>query len=185
MICVVSPWPRKLARPFSPKQQKNIVTGPDSTRDADLLFEPAHSLPLGIVIQRTLVHSKKGQIRLTVHNLSDDTVQLRPRHKLGILSPAAIAKVQLIESDSPLNAPDVHGIDLSRIKEDPLATKQETEAIKKLVENNADVFAWTEDQMGCTDLLKHRIVLTTDTPIAQPYRRIPPVTAERSERPFR
>ena len=28
--------------------------------------------------------------------------------------------------------------------------------------------------MGCTDLLKHRIVLTTDIPIAQPYRRIPP-----------
>ena len=151
-----------------------IVTGPDSTRDADLLFEPAHNLPPGIVIQRTLVHSKKGQIRLTAHNLSDDTVQLRPRHKLGILSPAAIARVQLIEGDSPLNAPDVHGIDLSRIKEDPLATKQETEAIKKLVEKNADVFAWTEDQMGCTDLLKHRIVLTTDTPIAQSYRRIPP-----------
>ncbi|KAK3768943.1 hypothetical protein RRG08_060379 [Elysia crispata] len=28
--------------------------------------------------------------------------------------------------------------------------------------------------MGCTGLLKHRIVLTRDTPTAQPYRRIPP-----------
>ena len=31
-----------------------------------------------------------------------------------------------------------------------------------------------EDQMGYTDLLKHRLVLTTYTPIAQPYRRISP-----------
>lgn len=68
----------------------------------------------------------------------------------------------------------IPGVDLSRIYEDPLATAEETEAIRKLVAENADVFAWSDDQMGCTGILKHRIVLTTDVPTAQPYRRFPP-----------
>ena len=47
-------------------------------------------------------------------------------------------------------------------------------AIKRLVEKRADVFSWSDDQVGCTGLLKHWIMLRTDTPVAEPYRRIPP-----------
>ena len=84
--------------------------------------------------------------------------------------------MNLIESKIDFNGNNYDGVtevDLTRILRDPLATKEETDAIGKIVEKNADVFAWSDDQMGCTGLLKHRLVLTTDTPTAQPYRRIP------------
>ena len=86
--------------------------------------------------------------------------------------------MNLVESKIECNGSNYYDgvtvVDLTRILRDPLAAKGETEGIRKIVEKNADVFAWSDDQMGRTGLLKHRIVLTRDTPTAQPYRRIPP-----------
>lgn len=42
----------------------------------------------------------------------------------------------------------------------------------------ADVFAVRDEDLGYTDRVKHEIHLTDDTPVAQPYRRIPPTLFE-------
>jgi RNase H-like domain found in reverse transcriptase/Reverse transcriptase (RNA-dependent DNA polymerase) len=47
-------------------------------------------------------------------------------------------------------------------------------ALEKLLQEFTDVFAWTDDQLGFTDKIKHSIPLTSDIPVALPYRRLPP-----------
>ena len=42
----------------------------------------------------------------------------------------------------------------------------------------SDVFAKSEDDLGCTHALQHRIRTTDDTPVTMPYRRIPPTQME-------
>ena len=44
----------------------------------------------------------------------------------------------------------------------------------EMLRRHADVFAWSEDGLGFTDLVQHRIILHSDVPIAEPYRGIPP-----------
>ena len=134
---------------------------------------------------------KRGRIFLMTYNLSDVLIHIHSRLKLGCLSPARPASVNLVQSQANTATPayrvsvnlvqsqantaysSVSGMDLNRISQDLLSTEKEREAIKRLVENNADVFSWSDDQVGCTGPLKHWITLRTDTPIAQPYRRIP------------
>ena len=144
--------------------------------NATYLFEPSKGLPPDLVIQRTLVTPSKGVIYLKAYNMGGDVIRVRPRQKLGILSPAKPATVNLIvENETQTNVSGtVPSFDLNRLQQDPSAPEEERKAIRRLVEANADVFSWSDDQMGCTGLLKHRIVLTTDTPTSQPYRRIPP-----------
>ena len=36
------------------------------------------------------------------------------------------------------------------------------------------MFAWSDDDLGSSDLVQHKIIHHTDVPIAEPYRRIPP-----------
>ena len=47
-------------------------------------------------------------------------------------------------------------------------------ALLQLLAKNSDVFAWTDLDLGYTEAVKHRIPVTSEVPIAQPYRRIPP-----------
>ena len=107
-------------------------------------------------------------------------IRVRPRQKLGILSPAKPATVNLtVENDTQTNASGmVPTFDLNRLQQDPSAPEEERKAIRRLVAANADVFSLSDDQMGCTGLLKHRIILTTDTPTSLLYRRIPPSTLQ-------
>ncbi|GFS23840.1 Pol polyprotein [Elysia marginata] len=152
------------------------VTGAQ-VNHTSVLFEPSSDLPPGLVIQRTLVSSSNGVIHLTAYNISNGVIQIRPRQRLGTLTPAKPVVVNLVQTDydeQEHSLIGVSGFDLSRIQLDPSAPPEERKAIERLVKDNADVFSWSDDQMGCTGLLKHKIVLTSDIPTAQPYRRIPP-----------
>ena len=100
------------------------------------------------------------------YNLSDDVIHIHSRLKLGCLSPARPASVNLVQSQANTAYSSVSGVDLNRISQDSLSTEKEREAIERLVENNADVFSWSDDQVGLTGPLKHWIVLRTDTPVA-------------------
>ena len=46
--------------------------------------------------------------------------------------------------------------------------------LEALIREYSDVFAWTDTELGFTDLIHHKIVVTDETPVAQSYRRIPP-----------
>ena len=53
-------------------------------------------------------------------------------------------------------------------------TKEEREQLAALLRKQAGLFASTEDDLGYTDQVKHKIRMQDDTPVTLPYRRIPP-----------
>lgn len=61
------------------------------------------------------------------------------------------------------------GVDLSHL----VCTAKEWEQIRDLFQRHVKVFA-KEGEVGLTDCIKHRINTVDDTPVKQPYRRVPP-----------
>ncbi|GFN82819.1 Pol polyprotein [Plakobranchus ocellatus] len=51
---------------------------------------------------------------------------------------------------------------------------EEKTALHSFLLRNLDIFSWTTLDLGYINAVKHNISVLADTPIAQPYRRIPP-----------
>ena len=63
---------------------------------------------------------------------------------------------------------------LNTLQIDPGLTPSQHARLKDVLRRHADCFAWSDSELGYTDQVRHEIILTDDTPISQPYRRIPP-----------
>ena len=61
-------------------------------------------------------------------------------------------------------------IDLSGLQDDPRALDK----ARAIFDWHVGVFASSEDDLGCTDAVKHRISTSDDRPVAQPYHRVAP-----------
>ena len=57
-------------------------------------------------------------------------------------------------------------------------TENERNMANELFRRYADVFAKSDDDLGCTDIIRHRIRTVDDAPVTTPYRRIPPSQLE-------
>ena len=53
-------------------------------------------------------------------------------------------------------------------------TENERNMANELFRRYADIFAKSDDDLGCTDTIRHRIRTVDDVPVTTPYRRIPP-----------
>ena len=61
-------------------------------------------------------------------------------------------------------------LDLSGMQDDPRALDN----ARAIFDRHLCVFASSEDDLGCTDAVKHRISTSDDRPVEQPYHRVPP-----------
>ncbi|MCG8113688.1 MAG: RNase H-like domain-containing protein, partial [Candidatus Thiodiazotropha taylori] len=128
--------------------------------------------------------SLKGQhttvrVPVRVCNLSARTIEIPPKSIL-----CSLTKVNVVDSwtpdpsrkqehesyDSPSNL-NVQ-IDTNNLSEDELVEA------KQLLNKWSGVFSTGPTDLGKTDLIKHHIKLTDDTPFKEPYRRIPPAMYE-------
>ena len=57
-------------------------------------------------------------------------------------------------------------------------TSDKLQQVTELFSRHANVFAKSDDDLGCTKAVQHRIRTTDDTPVVMPYRRIPPTQLE-------
>ena len=57
-------------------------------------------------------------------------------------------------------------------------SEEEKLKFRDIIIRNIDAFAQTEEDVGCTSAIHHRINLIDDVPVSQPYRRIPPAQLE-------
>ena len=48
------------------------------------------------------------------------------------------------------------------------------DALKQLIIDNNDVFALSDEELGCCDITEHKIIVDDPTPFKEKYRRIPP-----------
>ena len=134
-----------------------------------VLIEPVNGAPPGIVTVQAVSYPSKGYLPVTLMNPTDEDILIPPKTKIGLIEPASVANVSVVTEDSKSVE-----VDFSKFPLGGDLSPEERSNLEALVTANSDVFAWSEDQLGLCDLLQHRIVVTSDQPTAQPYRRLPP-----------
>ncbi len=158
-----------------------------------LLLEPGSApLPGGLIPMPTLVSPQSRVFPVQVVNFSQEDVWLPPKVRLGLLTHCQCAEsdacevrfqrisadheeVRIDQRDKPMSDSDQSNL-LSRLHIG--GTPEQQAKLGVLLMKHADVFAVRDEDLGYTDRVKHEIHLTDDTPITQPYRRIPPTQFE-------
>ena len=135
----------------------------------DMIVEPIEGAPQGIILIQSLTRCDRGTVNVGIANPTDFDVIIPSRAKIGLLQPARQTTVDLCVASTGTSLKGLINLDIN-------SNLEETEkgALESLLQENQDIFACRDDELGCTDLLQHRITLSSDKPIAQPYRRIPP-----------
>ena len=160
------------------------VTGPHPSAAGQFIVEPLPVLIKGAVFAVPVrVEASAGRLTTLLVNAGDTATVLRRNTVVGLLS----------KEDPCLNlAATSYGIDVTLsdtadIGGCPAPPSQALEAmiagcvtgshrvdLRHLLAEHNDLFAWSEMDLGYTDKVHHRIPVTTDVPVSQPYRRLPP-----------
>ena len=160
-----------------------------SEGDATMLLEPGNTpLPSGLMIVPTVISSNSHIFPVQVINFSREDVWLSPKTRLGILSQCQCVegdpcevKFQRISANHEeviINRKDGQGSDndiqtlLDRLHLG--GTPDQQAELRAILMKYADVFAVNDEDLGYTDRVKHEIPVVDETPVSQPYRRIPP-----------
>ena len=177
-----SPLPSRIAKtlrqPTSipPHTTKFVpVSGPNPDLPHDVCVENCQLTPPGLVLMNSFSTSTAGVALVAVANITPEHIHIPGRCKIGLISQATVTQVNLVNAIDTNVYTSSHDEDkFMRIDTNAEMDPSDRKKLRDFLKANEDCFAWTDDDMGCTDLLKHTITLTTDTPVAQPYRRIPP-----------
>lgn len=158
-------------------------------RDTTMLLEPGNTpLPSGLVVVPTVVSPNSHVFPVQVINFSQEDVWLPRKVRLGSLSPCEYVEGDPYEVKFQRISANHEEVTLSR-KEgqvsdcDPQGfldrlhlggTQDQQAELRKLLLKYVDVFAVQDEDLGYTDKVKHEIPVIDETPVSQPYRRIPP-----------
>ena len=165
-----------------PANTEISITGTtnQSFHDCTVLVEAADvSVPEGLVIIPSVDKIRQGTIRCRVMNFSNCDLNLN--------KPTQIAQVTTCEVLCPnidVTATDEGGVLISIDNQDQQnamldfdkskMTKREQRQINKLFSDYNDIFSVDRNDLGYTERVEHHIHTTTDIPVKQPDRRIPP-----------
>ena len=160
------------------------VTGPNDTSTA--LIAEQHSMQLagGLILVPTLVSCERSRRYVRLLNLGKVDVTLRGHTPICMLRP--IVEVEsgdgvafttqgstqtiTVEPTAERRRDDAHTTTPTRRE----SSEQQEVRLQQLLNRHRRVFADGDDKVGYTDLVQHRIRLTDDIPVVQPYRAIPP-----------
>ena len=76
--------------------------------------------------------------------------------------------------DRPPGVVDTREVLTSTLEVGPHVTAEQVAQLRDLISRNERAFARDDDDLGYTDLATHTIRTTTEVPVRQPFRRIPP-----------
>jgi len=109
----------------------------------------------------------KEEIQVHIANVTTQTLVVQPRATLCELQPVTI-------QDLPAGRPiDTDVLDQIEMDKDGL-TREEITQGTGLILKFKDIFSKADDDLGHSDMVKHRIDLEDDRPFKQRHRRIPP-----------
>ena len=117
-------------------------------------------------------HKMNGPITVRVSNITTRTICIPPKAIVCEIQPVTLENNPQPSSEEITNILDQMEITKSNLTED-----QFQQGIQ-LITSFMDIFSKTDDDVGHTDTVKHRIDLTDDKPFKQRYRRIPPSAYE-------
>ena len=154
-----------LIRSFSNLQDGRVEVAVINPTDEDLW------LPAKTTV--ALVSSAKKNPQVNVVSQTDE-----PKTELGGVKDAADERAEMRVGDPGKNPAGSSGsskeLDWKRVTINPELEPTQVSKLRHLLEENEDLFAWTDRDLGYTNLIEHEIHLTEEHPIAQPYRRLPP-----------
>ena len=171
-------------------ESANIIIPPNSNMviqgyiDKEVPYQPTCALlqstsgsviPTDFDIAPSVVnYDYNGDKRVDVNiaNVTTRSIKVTPRSLLCEIQPVTIEEVQ-----SPPQQPCHDLLDLVKISDDNLWTTEQ-EIAKDILLQNKDIFSMGETDIGHTDRVQHKILLTDDIPFKQRHRRIPPSMIE-------
>ena len=146
-----------------------------------------HTPVRDIFLLPAVVRVEKGIATVPIVNPTNEDIVVPARTRLGLASSNFTENPSICTQSTSRGSASQAGdecrggqgypeatVDLSAITFGADLKPEEKSALEQVIRENADVFAWSEDQLGCTHVVKHTIPLTDNTPIAQRYRRLPP-----------
>ena len=163
--------------------------GPTSSDDPVMIQHLVYNehLPRGVMDVDTLTSKKNGMYPVHVANLGQTDVWLNKGVRVGM-----IKEVDVIcdsDSDTCIEEMGVNeifvrrqevvcvGKDWEGIKLPEVDTSRfdetESEKIRNFLKRHASSFP-REDEIGFSDTVRHKVNTYDDSPVSQPYRRIPP-----------
>ena len=141
----------------------------------DLLFEPDFKSlePYGVTAQESVLSAtEQGEMVLAIENYQGITAHLEVGMHLGMAKPTEVIAVDsessLQEVDPSVSA-SVNAVENSSTRMEQLfcSLTPEVERLKTLIANFSDVFALSDGELGCTDVLQHPIDTGDHPPIKQ------------------
>ena len=118
--------------------------------------------------------SKTVKVPVRVCNLSACAIEIPPRSLLCALTDVSVVDTWTPDLSQKKESKSTASTDLDvDIDEDSLTPDQVSKA-KSMINQWSEIFSKGPTDLGKTDLVKHSIKLTDETPFKEPYRRIPP-----------
>ena len=180
--------------PANSVQNVRVACG-DKGLSSMMMIEPAANPPRrGVFMLPAVSDVLEGTVIVPIANTTEKDIILPQKTFLGRATSGFVEKVSLTVNStdvgSSCQAPDEKGGEpcanrpgggegYSQLNESGISFNEnllayQHRALQDLVVSNRDVFAWSDDDLGYTDLIKHRIHLLDERPVAQPYRTLPP-----------
>ena len=140
------------------------------------------SLPSGVMVSPCLADLKNGATSLQVRNYTGMPVKLHKRARVAEMHTADVytpdTAMHFEEDKNSWNlclGKDTEDEHLAHINiGDVELSSDEYEQLWQLLHKHKNVFSMNEDDLGYTDIIKHRILTTDEVPIKLQDRRIPP-----------
>ncbi len=136
-----------------------------------------------LVVLNTLVRPS-SPFCVRVANLTNDDLWIQPRTRIGVLH--AVSNIEssvefkrVSVNEEIVTVRNIESTSIPDVAEDiehpcnGLSPEQQ-EKLDTLLNKHASVFSKSDDDIGYTEVVKHRIRTEDDIPVTQPYRRIPP-----------
>ena len=160
---------------------------------ASVLVEPLGleegSLPGGLVVSSTYVEANNGHLAVPVLNVGTSDVSLGPQTRLASLHMAEVVagegesvyfervgpqeeQVRIREQHGPQGDRELSS-EIAALRFPGFSEEQAGEA-RQLLHKFSHVFASSDSDLGCTNLIYHEVPVVDDAPVSQRYRRIPP-----------
>ena len=144
----------------------------------DVLFEPVQLD--SVILAHSLSKVEDGRMFISAINLSDKDIEINTGQKVGTASEVEVETVAVEKtSGSCSNDVDINELDV-QIKEkiesiliDTSLKDEEIVELKKLIFEYKDCFSWSENEIGKTNLIKHKINTGFSKPVKQPPYRVP------------
>lgn len=145
-----------------------------------LLKPPEFSLPAGLLASPALIHVVRGTAYIPIVNVGETEVLLNPHTVMGTLDhvnvvsmPAGVVEVpsfaaHVASQIASTVADQIDTVDLSSLPQ------KEQSAARTFLRKYASVFALSDQDLGCTNLISHDIPMLDSAPVRQRLQRVPP-----------